>query len=182
MDILKDEFKASEEQLENLKKAASWIKKNVPKNRFSMREFWDTIAWSNNPSCETVACFIGWCPQVPGLETIKEDYSYESSNSGVLMEPLWRRYSQRIFGLPNGLWSFCFAGIWEQYDNTIEGAVDRVEKIVRLLEEEEYDELFRIDTLFFDNDVVLSLDALKNASTLLGYVPPRLREDDHEKN
>lgn len=159
----------SDHQIQNLKAAANWIKDNVPEDRFDMGLYWDTAIWSDNANygCGTVACFIGWCPRVQGLEPISTDMMNA-------YEPNWIRYSDRVFGLPGGLWEFCFSSNWQEHDNTIEGAVDRVEKVVTLFESQDYSALYLISETFKQEDDAQPVD-MATACNQIGYVPPYLR-------
>ena len=65
-------------------------------------------------NCGTTACAIGHGPAC-----------------GIKPEPLdltWGRYADRAFGadLNSRVFNFCFAGAWEEYDNTPKGAAQRI--------------------------------------------------------
>lgn len=124
----------TKKQIDNLEKAAKWIRENVTQDRFNMRHYYDhpkIPLWEKGqPSvslneCGTTGCFLGWCPSVPGLE-------FAPGEVAPYGDARWDEYEDRIFNLPSGLWVFCFSEYWSLRDPSIEGAVFRAEYLVNL--------------------------------------------------
>lgn len=72
-----------------------------------------------NPSrhdCGTVACAIGHGPWA-GLP-VENDRS-------------WFDYSERVFGISNWAWNWCFAADWRGVDNTPAGAAKRILHLIK---------------------------------------------------
>lgn len=111
---------------ENLAKIRDWLSANdVP---------FDMWYWRKKegrdidvPSCGSHGCVIGWCPEIPGLEPIPEDWRRNGSFR-------WLGYAARITGIEqfSGLYDFLFAGEWAdtKYSRK-EDAIARLDFVVR---------------------------------------------------
>ena len=84
-----------------------------------MRRFW---------KCKTVACFLGWFPHLPVPELKITDADFLRS----------RRFSFRLYGkrvldleVSDPMWMFLFSGSWRDYNDTLEGALERARVIIR---------------------------------------------------
>lgn len=67
--------------------------------------------------CGTVACAIGHGPKA-GLAVEEFDRS-------------WYLYSERVFGLSDRGWTWCFGSEWEAIDNTPAGAAKRIQYLIK---------------------------------------------------
>ena len=118
----------------NLKKLAKYLEENVSQDMLDMgiyRANTDhmVVRFYTLEDCGTVGCALGWSPFAEGLETIPEDY-YTVSD-GKITQLAFERYSTRMFELENAEWSFLFESAWVKYDNSVEGAVDRIRWLVK---------------------------------------------------
>ncbi len=111
---------------ENLKRAKELLK-TIPEDRFSMDDF---ITCKNpdlqdvlNP-CDSVCCVIGHCV-VLDIETNLKKYSYSYSFD-------YGGWSYSFFGFEydSDLWNFLFSEIWVYVDNTLKGAIKRIEYVL----------------------------------------------------
>jgi len=75
-------------------------------------------------NCNTVACAAGWAPTIPDLRAKASD----CDEAGDLD---YERYLKRVFGFGefSEVWSYLFSGNWDRYDNTPEGAADRIDHL-----------------------------------------------------
>lgn len=128
---------------ENLAKIRDWLAANdVP---FDM-EYWRKKegALVGTPFCGTHGCIIGWCPEIPGLEPIPEDWRRNGSFR-------WLAYASRITGIEqfSGLFDFLFAVRWAytKYSSK-EDAIARLDWVVRekilTMEAKEYRDVRRV--------------------------------------
>lgn len=111
---------------ENLKKAKELLK-NIPEDRFSMGVF-----NSNNPEelegvlnpCSSVCCVVGHCVALDTEINLKKyswTYSFDYGN--------WS-YSFFGFEYDSDLWNFLFSEIWVYVDNTLKGAIKRIDYVL----------------------------------------------------
>ena len=83
--------------------------------------------------CGSVGCGLGWAPFVKGLEPIEErDYHPRTSGDDVFGGHLnFEAYSTRLFKLTDAEWDFLFTNEWSEFDDTVEGAVDRIKYLIK---------------------------------------------------
>ena len=106
----------------NMLKAVYYLYTQVPPERFDMREYRskykNKLADFSNPVCNTVGCAAGHLTSIVPKEKIiykfkkKEIFFYKTLNS--------------ILSIDINQYSFLFAGNWEEEDNTLEGACQRI--------------------------------------------------------
>ena len=76
-------------------------------------------------TCNTAGCIAGHAPMIPGFEFNEKD------TKGVFDTICWAKYIHRIFDISEvsdeNLWLWIFGGNWSAVDNTIKGAVKRIE-------------------------------------------------------
>jgi hypothetical protein len=77
--------------------------------------------------CGTVGCALGWCPFIPGLKAIERDY-----NMAYRPYIQFYKYSERVFGIEENspIWNYLFSGNWKHKDNTVEGLIKRMTKVI----------------------------------------------------
>ena len=102
----------------NLKRMADYIR-TIPQSRFNMKFYGSDFEMI--PECHSVGCAIGHCSV---FATKKDLNKYNICNEFDFVA-----WSEKFTGLKAGLkkWSWCFAGSWNEIDNTPEGAVKRIE-------------------------------------------------------
>ena len=62
--------------------------------------------------CKTAACAIGHGPYFVAEAPLKGEE--------------WHAYSERVFGINDKAWDWCFSDYWEETDNTPKGAAKRI--------------------------------------------------------
>lgn len=109
---------------DNLKKLADWLEENVTENRFDMAHFRSNGSGSYAEfisllDCGTAGCALGWAPFVPGLGSKKRNKNF------------WN-YGAEIFDLDSESyeWDYIFSSFWRHFDNSIEGAINRIREVV----------------------------------------------------
>ena len=116
----------------NLKLLVEGLKTLEP-NQFDMDQYIN--------DCGTVRCMVGWATTFKGLEPIDDDYD---DYDGVDYDS----YSDRVFETNSDQWKWCFSGRWVDTDNTVEGAIKRIEYLIENDDIPEY----------FDNDFACEID------------------------
>ena len=83
------------------------------------------VNFKSKNNCGTVGCALGWCPFIPGLETKKEDYSYSDFLG-------FDDYCKRVFNfdMSSSVGMYLFDGEWAARDNTIEGLIKRMTRVI----------------------------------------------------
>lgn len=87
--------------------------------------------------CGTAGCVLGWMPFIKGLEVNKEKdiFLYGGSDTNFVA------YAERVLGMSYGnridhqyeneemvnKWDFLFSGEWSDHDNTVDGAIARID-------------------------------------------------------
>lgn len=116
---------------ENLKIAIEGLKSlNISKGQFDMNFFGGIDIYDEKSArkkvkntCNTVACAVGWCPFIEELSPIASDFN----RRGFFC---YNTYTKRIFGdIGCMLWQFMFEDAWYAYDNTLEGAIARMQYV-----------------------------------------------------
>ena len=148
------------------------VKMNISKDNFDMKQYGglqndnfsncnleETIEKIDKFRCNTTACFLGYFPFIdnPIFIPKKSDF-YDEVFSYDL-------YSYRILGIDcdSIIWSFLFEGAWVNYDNTLEGALNRAKYLIKcegklpgtitdLLIEEDYETLQNFSNLWYLKD------------------------------
>jgi len=80
--------------------------------------------------CGSVGCFLGWAPFVKELEKHKEPIvTWQQIDE----EMDWGHYSSKIFEMNEGSegWDFLFSSNWVDCDNTPEGALARLDILIK---------------------------------------------------
>ena len=74
---------------------------------------------SGDSHCNTAGCAVGHSPYVQGLPKPFDDES-------------WWEYSERIFEMEweSDEWEWCFDSVWEDVDNTPQGAAKRILQLI----------------------------------------------------
>ena len=106
--------------IENLKILRNWLAAgNITQKQFDMelyRSGEDNLEFLNKKNCGTVGCVVGWCPFIP------EFSNYRATSFSLL--------AKELFNVSTHVWSFLFSGEWVDCDNTIEGAIARLEIVI----------------------------------------------------
>jgi len=127
--------------LENLRKLRNGIKRRIlngtiNQDTFDMTWFRQRLMgggeqnFYDKNNCGTVGCVLGWAPMIKGLEYKLKDFGKYYQNSNELS---FNAYCERVFNIDSNsnLWDFLFDGDWTDYDNTPEGAVARMDLILK---------------------------------------------------
>lgn len=114
----------------NLKKYSDWLKEgHVTQEQFDMRMFrqnekGDELDFNSKADCGTVGCLLGWSPFC--FEPTEDDYCK------CMTCLIWFTYCKRIFDLDIcNKWHFLFSEFWGNYDNTLQGAIKRIDFLVK---------------------------------------------------
>lgn len=130
----------------NLKILRDYLKYNVAQTNFNMswyrktNEDLPTEFWSKN-KCGTAGCALGWAPFAEGLEPIEAHFIFaESSESEERSYLNWTAYAEYHFpaigmdvspkGKVNEFFNWLFSASWFKTDNSIEGAVARIDYLL----------------------------------------------------
>lgn len=113
---------------ENLEKLASYLE-SLPTGykHFGMKTFVEQGGMSFEQAdrspmagdCGTVACAVGHGPAA-GIPPLPIDGDADCWGED------WFEYSDRVFGLNDPEWTWCFSGSWQMIDNTHHGAAKRI--------------------------------------------------------
>lgn len=109
---------------ENLKKAKELLK-TIPEDRFDMKHYTNknsnTVSQVQN-TCNSVCCVIGHCVVLDDYDNL---IKYEDD---IFNYHLW---GKSFFGIKKGyLWDFLFSGNWFNTDNTVKGAIKRIDYVL----------------------------------------------------
>lgn len=120
--------------------------RTVPENKFTMATFCTKDGEDHQTEyirkdtdikehmCGSSACVVGWSPTFKGLEVIDADFYFSKSNS-IFYNPhgtlSYTEYSNRLFELDEEQWEWCFGGDWDQHDNSIDGAIKRINYMLK---------------------------------------------------
>ena len=88
--------------------------------------------YKNKHDCGTHGCLLGWVPFAMGHEIPKELFA-PSREGEIYLD--WERLTEHCFpSIPMmediSSWDFLFSGLWEDYDNTLEGAIARIDIVL----------------------------------------------------
>ena len=108
--------------------------RTVPELQFNMGLFCDSFGKGSikkgtdvqEHMCGSSACAIGWGPSFKGLEIIDTDLTDDFLNISNVATLNYYEYGDRLFKLNDDEWEWCFSGEWDQHDNTVKGAVKRI--------------------------------------------------------
>lgn len=135
--------------VKNLTILKDYLVQNYSKisNHFDMQHFRLAVApdsgtkfayrYYSKQDCGTVGCVIGWSVFAPGLEPIDSDF-YEKYNRRDSFGLNFSSYTDRVFfydnfhiGNNSEMYNFLFSGAWSGYNNTLEGAIKRLEYLIK---------------------------------------------------
>ena len=127
--------------LENLKKLRDFIATKITDEQFDMTHYRAKIGEQGSltkkgchlhevidPPCGTVGCMLGWAPAMGGdFRPIETEFTGPRSTLAFFI------YCRRVFGFSpeQKVWRFLFGGNWAEIDNTREGAVSRIDYILK---------------------------------------------------
>lgn len=83
----------------------------------------------SNFECATAGCVIGHSVRLD-TELMKKVITDAGNFSGI--PRLYTAWSEEFTGLiyDSIRWQWCFSGGWKQYDNTVKGAISRIESLI----------------------------------------------------
>ena len=104
----------------------------VDPEMFDMESFrkktkYEVVPFYDKDNCGTIGCAIGWCPFIDGLEHIESDrYYYDETKLN------FDTYTRRVFGIKelSRVWEYLFSSSWKDTDNSIEGLIKRMTKVI----------------------------------------------------
>lgn len=110
---------------ENLQRMVDLLNSGkVTQEMFDMNKF--RLGDKKNTKCNSVGCVVGWCTELDS-ENIKENYIF---SSGGIDFYAWSEYFTGM--LAGGYnWRFLFSENWAEVDNTINGAIKRLEYVIK---------------------------------------------------
>lgn len=123
---------------ENLQRMVDYLKSGaVPQEKFDMICYHpldneirseENYTWIQEHICETAGCVIGHCIN---LDTDLFKKQFHNASNG-LIKGVFTRWSEEFTGLSaiSKLWNFMFSGEWDTLDNTIKGAITRIEAVI----------------------------------------------------
>lgn len=82
------------------------------------------------PKCGTVGCMLGWSPTIKGLKPVgSNSYMLKFVNEDVFD---FEAYVIKFFGIKqdSDLWDYLFSTDWALCDNTLEGALIRLDNVI----------------------------------------------------
>jgi len=87
----------------------------------------DAVEFKSKTDSGSHGCLLGLAPllDIKELEPVESDYGYESLD--------FNSYCGRVFGIEiisDPIWDYLFGGYWVDYDNTLQGAINRLEKVI----------------------------------------------------
>lgn len=106
--------------VENLRELV-YVLKHVPDSVFSMEDF--------NSNCGTICCAAGWAAQFDiGNTGNKYEYCFPWSDEKCFN---WGKYtSVELCGGSEAIFEYLFDGGWVVYENTVEQAIQRIERVL----------------------------------------------------
>ncbi len=116
--------------LVNLRKLRNELARVATQKTFDMSawrrdQFGDICSFRSKEDCGTSGCAMGHSPFIPGLGPRRSDCC------GVGGGLSWSCYSDRVFGCSKGpAWDFVFSAKWKDADNTLEGAIARMDVVL----------------------------------------------------
>ncbi len=119
----------------NLQKMIKHLK-TIDKDKFDMGTYREDASY-NTIKCTTVGCIIGHC-------VILDNNIKEFIVIGGTID--FTGWSEKFTGINmvSYKWGYLFSSLWETVDNTIEGAIRRLEKVIKGFEPKPTD-LFKIN-------------------------------------
>lgn len=112
---------------ENLLKLATYLLSGKLEADFDMGSFTDGSDWRFNRrlDCGTVGCAIGHGPYA-GLPKQDDEgwIAYSNRVFGFISEPYL--YGPNTYHTQGNYWHWCFSSLWDDIDNTPEGAAKRI--------------------------------------------------------
>ena len=107
--------------IKNLKILRGWLAAgNITQEQFNMERYRSgegNLEFLNKKNRGTLGCILGWCPFIPKFS------NYKSERFNYLAEELFE------INVLSPVWSFLFSSDWVDYDNTIEGAIARLDVV-----------------------------------------------------
>lgn len=115
--------------------------------KFDMDVFRNYYERCNNAyghECMTVGCVLGWGVEAFSLDELKEAEAYVSESDEVCF---WT-FGSNVLGLDEDdeVWTFLFSSDWKPIDNTLEGAIERLNHVLSdkpMNEHEHYQEFIK---------------------------------------
>lgn len=132
---------------ENLQRMVDFLKSGkVTQEMFDMNSY--RTGDKKTPECNLVRCVLGWCAELDA-DNIKKNYI---CSDGEIDLHAW---SEHFTGVPwhdsnNFNWDFLFSRGWAYHDNTIQGAIKRLEFFIEI-GRAVYDWDFNEETIKFYN-------------------------------
>lgn len=117
-----------ETNLVNLQRMVEHLK-TIPQSAFDIENYrtpniWEDLEFTHK--CNTIGCIVGHCTELDTPENIKKFANTYDSEAGKFLK--WSKHFTG-FGLETG-WEYCFSGHWESIDNTVLGAIARLQHFI----------------------------------------------------
>lgn len=137
----------------NMLKAVYFLYTQVPEEQFDMEHYRNVyknkLVDNRNPICETIGCAAGWLTAIVPLNKILRYSDKTIDYSNTIASILDINISE--------FW-FLFRGLWQGYDNTIEGACKR---FLYLLITDKLDLKVKFNHPYHKIDIVSTYNKLK---------------------
>jgi hypothetical protein len=125
----------NEEQQKNLRTLAEYLLSGDLEADFDMRTYGDIESIHRSENCGSVGCAVGHGPYA-GIPKRKEEG--------------WFWYAERVFGVYDSLlFQYLFSSEWKGYDNTPQGAANRILAFLEKVEQGTLTEEYLIDNTPF---------------------------------
>ncbi len=185
----------SEINLEALIMLRDHIENNVKQSDFNMHNFrmdrdGRTKDFISSSQCGSVGCILGHMPFInnPAFCTIYQDWKIPNIRNHDFGDRLptldFLAYSERVLKIASNeaVWDYLFSGDWAVIDNTVEGAVFRLNNVISDIQsgmgDQELDEKYILKTMRLDEESEKYCDsdgtAILDISSWYDREPPKI--------
>lgn len=123
---------------DKLKILKDWLENNKESIKFDMRyyrkrptgNYLYPCNFYSKTNCGTVGCLLGHAPLIEGLEPDEDLFKKVNFDEDKFLS--WKEYSLRVFNIKDQtrIWHFLFSSYWFEFNNTVEGAIDRLNFVI----------------------------------------------------
>ncbi len=110
--------------------AADWAYENIPPESFDMSYY--RLGQMKEPKCDSIGCLVGYLTEIDYDNVIK---NYLFSKIGIS----FRKWSGDYFDLNEIQWKYVFSSMWAFFDNSLDGAIERMRRLANGMTDDEID-------------------------------------------